>query len=78
MRRTVHAYSKVALRAIGLRDCVRYFAAEIRLRGLRQPWQVQYSIQPDAAFHPSACPLASKLERFESDDERRNDIASLS
>ena len=78
MRHTIHAHSKVALRSIRFRDCVRYFAAEICLRGFRQRWQVQSSIQPDAPFYPRAYALAGKLERLESYDKRGNDIAGLS
>ena len=78
MRRTIHAHGKVVLRSIRFRDYVRYFATEVCLRGFRQRWQVQSSIQPDAPFYPRAYALAGKLERLESDDERGNNIAGLS
>ena len=39
---------------------------------------MQSAIYPNPAFDSGIGPFAGRLERLESDDERRNDIAGLS
>src|ERR1044072_946668 len=75
--RAINVDAKVVLLAVKTCDRIRYSFGEGCLRRFWQGRQMQLAINPDATSHSHLSVFLFELKRFEPDDERSDDVASL-